>query len=399
MSREAPGGTSGDPVRVVRIIARLNVGGPARHVVLLSAGTQARYPTLLVAGSVQRGEADMSGFARERGVAFLRIPELGRTLHPLNDVVAFWKLWRLCRAARPYIVHTHTAKAGTLGRLAAWLAGVPVRVHTFHGHVFHGYFGRLKTLFFITVERALARITTKFVAISPRQAKDVARHLRLPPDRVGVIPLGLDLDRFLTADAEQERQRFRQEIGVGEDVVVTMVGRLTAIKNHELAIRAFSRLRHASPRFLLALVGGGEEEERLRELASRLGLAERVRFLGWRRDLEAVYYGSDVIAVTSDNEGTPVCLIEALACGRAVVATNVGGVADVLEEGRLGLLIPPQDEAAFVQALEALAQPVRRRELADRARRAITERYGIRRLLSDMEGLYDQLLAQRSGHS
>jgi len=340
VSRDAPAATSGVPVRVVRIIARLNVGGPAWHVVLLSAGTQARYPTLLVAGSVQRGEADMSGFARERGVPFLSIPELGRTLHPLNDVVAFWKLWRLCRTARPHIVHTHTAKAGTLGRLAAWLAGVPVRVHTFHGHVFHGYFGRLKTLFVITVERALARITTKFVAISPRQAKDVARYLGLPLDRVGVIPLGLDLDRFLRADAELERRRFREDIGARSDVVVTMVGRLTAIKNHELALRAFARLPHGSPRFLLVLVGGGEEEGRLRRMASQLGLAERVRFLGWRRDLEAVYYGSDVVALTSDNEGTPVCLIEALACGRAVVATNVGGVADVLEEGRLGLLVP-----------------------------------------------------------
>jgi len=395
VSREAPGGTSGDPVRVVRIIARLNVGGPARHVVLLSAGTQARYPTLLVAGSVQRGEADMSGFARERGVAFLRIPELGRTLHPLNDVVAFWKLWRLCRAARPYIVHTHTAKAGTLGRLAAWLAGVPVRVHTFHGHVFHGYFGRLKTLFVITVERALARITTKFVAISPRQAKDVARYLGLPLDRVGVIPLGLDLDRFLRADAELERRRFREDIGARSDVVVTMVGRLTAIKNHELALRAFARLPHGSPRFLLVLVGGGEEEGRLRRLASQLGLAERVRFLGWRRDLEAVYYGSDIVALTSDNEGTPVCLIEALACGRAVVATNVGGVADVLEEGRHGLLVPPRDEAALARALLTLADGSARERFGMTGRTSIRERYGVQRLVRDVERLYDELVAQR----
>src|SRR5439155_145014 len=234
----------------------------------------------------------------------------------LIDVVAFWKLWWLCRTARPHIVHTHTAKAGTLGRLAAWLAGVPVRVHTFHGHVFHGYFGRLKTLWFITVERALARITTQVVAISPRQAQDVARYLRLPAERVGVIPLGLDLDRFLTADAELERRRFREDIGAGSEVVVTMVGRLTAIKNHELALRAFARLPQGSPQFLLVLVGGGEEEGRLRELVAQLGLAERVRFLGWRSDLEAVYYGSDIVALSSDNEGTPVCLIEALACGR-----------------------------------------------------------------------------------
>src|SRR2546426_654585 len=235
----------------------------------------------------------MSGFARERGVAFLSIPELGRTLHPLNDVVALWKLWRLCRTARPHIVHTHTAKAGTLGRLAAWLAGVPVRVHTFHGHVFHGYFGRLKTLCFITLERALARITTQVVAISPRQAKDVARYLRLPAERVGVIPLGLDLDRFLTADADLERRRF----------------------------------------------------------------------------------GSDIVALTSDNEGTPVCLIEALACGRAVVATNVGGVADVLEEGRHGLLVPPRDEAALARALLTLADGSARERFGMTGRTSMRERY------------------------
>jgi len=364
-------------------------------VVLLSAGTQARYPTLLVAGSVQRGEADMSGLARERGVPFFSIPELGRTLHPLNDVVAFWKLWRLCRTARPHIVHTHTAKAGTLGRLAAWLAGVPVRVHTFHGHVFHGYFGRLKTLCFITLERALARITTQVVAISPRQAKDVARYLRLPAERVGVIPLGLDLDRFLTADAELERRRFREDIGARSDVVVTMVGRLTAIKNHELALRAFARLPHESPRFLLVLVGGGEEEGRLRELVAQLGLAERVRFLGWRSDLEAVYYGSDIVALTSDNEGTPVCLIEALACGRAVVATNVGGVADVLEEGRHGLLVPPRDEAALARALLTLADGSARERFGMTGRTSMRERYGVQRLVRDVERLYDELLAQR----
>ena len=380
---------------MVRIIARLNIGGPAWHVVLLSAGTQARYPTLLVAGSVQRGEADMSGLARERGVPFFSIPELGRTLHPLNDVVAFWKLWRLCRTARPHIVHTHTAKAGTLGRLAAWLAGVPVRVHTFHGHVFHGYFGRLKTLWFITVERALARITTQVVAISPRQAQDVARYLRLPAERVGVIPLGLDLDRFLTADAELERRRFREDIGAGSDVVVTMVGRLTAIKNHELALRAFARLPQGSPQFLLVLVGGGEEEGRLRELVAQLGLAERVRFLGWRSDLEAVYYGSDIVALTSDNEGTPVCLIEALACGRAVVATNVGGVADVLEEGRHGLLVPPRDEAALARALLTLADGSARERFGMAGRTSMRERYGVQRLVRDVERLYDELLAQR----
>ena len=161
--------------------------------------------------------------------------------------------------------------------------------------------------------------------------------------------------------------------------------------------RALARLLHGSPRFLLALVGGGEEEGRLRELASRLGLAERVRFLGWRRDLAAVYYGSDIVALTSDNEGTPVCLIEALACGRAVVATNVGGVADVLEEGRLGLLVPPRDEAALARALLTLADGSARERFGTTGSTAIGERYGVQRLVRDVERLYDELLAQRPG--
>jgi len=381
--------------RVVRVIARLNVGGPAWHVVLLSAGTELRYPTVLVAGSVPHGESDMSGLATERGVELLRIPELGRTVRPLDDLVALWKLWRLFRATRPEVVHTHTAKAGTLGRLAAWLAGVPIRVHTFHGHVFHGYFGGFKTFLFLTVERILARLTTKVVAISPRQADDLRRYLRVPAERITVIPLGLDLDRFVEADAEAERQGFRRSIGAGSEVVVAMVGRLTAIKNHALAIRALARLSGTLPAFLLVIVGGGEEEPALRNLVARLGLEKSVRFLGWRRDLEAVYYGSDVVALSSDNEGTPVCLIEALACGRPVVATTVGGVPDLLEEGRLGILVPPRDEAAFADALFAVGNAPGRENRAVRPASSIARRYGVERLVADIERLYDDLVALR----
>jgi len=381
--------------RVVRVIARLNVGGPAWHVVLLSAGTERRYPTVLVAGNIPRGELDMSGLATELGVELLRIPELGRTVRPLDDLVALWKLWRMFRATRPEVVHTHTAKAGTLGRLAAWLAGVPIRVHTFHGHVFHGYFGRVKTFLFLTVERILARLTTKVVAISPRQADELRRYLRVPAERIAVIPLGLDLGRFVAADAAVERQGFRRSIGAGSEVVVAMVGRLTAIKNHALAIRALARLSGTLPAFLLVIVGGGEEEPALRNLVARLGLDQSVRFLGWRRDLEAVYYGSDVVALSSDNEGTPVCLIEALACGRPVVATNVGGVPDLLEEGRLGILVPPRDEAAFADALLGVANATGGMNHASTPGSSIARRYGVERLVGDVERLYDELVAAR----
>jgi len=382
-------------VRVIRAIARLNVGGPAWHAVLLTAGTRARYPTLLAIGQSGAHEGDASALAEQHGAGdqVIRVPGLGRDIGLLGDLRALWTLWRLCRQYKPDIVHTHTAKAGALGRLAAWLAGVPVRVHTFHGHVFHGYFARWKTALYIRVERALARITTRIVAISARQARELREYLRLAADRISVIPLGFDLRRFQVAERQAACARFRAAIGARPDqTVITMVGRLTAIKNHPLAFAALAGL--GRPDVLLVLVGGGEEAERLRALARSLGIERQVRFAGWWHDLEAVYYGSDIVALSSDNEGTPVCLIEALACGRAVVATDVGGVADVLEEGRRGLLVPPGRVDAFAEALRRLLDPAERAryEAADAA--AVVERYGITRLVADVEALYDELLTQ-----
>jgi len=386
---------SPERIRVLRAIARLNVGGPAWNAVLLTAGTRARYPTVLAVGATGPHEADMSGLAEEHGVRLLRIPGLGRQVHLADDLRALWSLWRLCRRIRPEIVHTHTAKAGTLGRLAAWLAGVPVRVHTFHGHVFRGYFGRWQTAIYIAIERLLARITTRIVAISPRQEDDLRNYLRLDKRQVSVIPLGFDLSRFLNADVEAARRRFREGLQAGERIVVTMVGRLTAIKNHALAVRSLAAVASTTPNLLLVLVGGGEEEPALRALAQELGVSDRVRFAGWWDDLEAVYYGSDVVALSSNNEGTPVCLIEALACGRPVIATDVGGVADVLGEGAFGIMVPAGEEAAFAAALRRMLDPGERARLEGRGRASVLSRYDVARLVTDVEALYDELLEER----
>ena len=380
-------------IRVIRAIARLNVGGPAWNAVLLSAGTRARYPTLLAIGSTGANEADATALAVRQSVDVVRIPGLGRDIRFLGDLRALWAFWRLCRRVRPDIVHTHTAKAGTLGRLAAWLAGIPVRVHTFHGHVFHGYFPRWQTAIYIAIERLLARITTRIVAISPRQAEELRRYLRVRPGKITVVPLGFELRRFAQADGSAARRRFRAALSVKPDqVVITMVGRLTAIKNQTLALRAFALLQDTDA--VLALVGGGEDEARLRELASSLGIDARVRFAGWWDDLEAVYYGSEIIALSSDNEGTPVCLIEALACGRAVVATEVGGVADVLENGRFGVLVPPGQIEPFAAALRRLLVSAERRHYEGAGQAAALERYDVQRLVDDVEALYDELLLE-----
>ncbi len=382
-------------IRVVRVIARLNVGGPAWHVVIVTAGTQGVYPTILATGTVGPGERDISGLAEARGVSLYRVPGLRRDASLLGDMRALWSLWRLFLRLRPQIVHTHTAKAGALGRLAALLARVPVRVHTFHGHVLHGYFGRRRTAVFLLIERLLARITTRVVAISPSQAEELSRLLGLDRRQVVVVPLGLELAHFVTTDADAARRRFRDQIGAGDRVVVTMVGRLTPIKNHALALHALADAARQARNLLLVLVGGGEEELALRALAHELGVEDRVRFAGWWEDLEAVYYGSDVVALSSTNEGTPVCLIEALACGRPVIATNVGGVGDVLAGGVFGLLVQPEDVSAFAAALVRFANPLERATFEQRGRERILREYDGDRLVKNIEALYDELLGGR----
>lgn len=379
---------------VVRVIARLNVGGPAQHVMNLSGGLAQRYPTLLVAGQVDAGEADMSGQAEARRVELHPLPELGRRIHPWQDVVALVKLVRLFRRVRPQIVHTHTAKAGTLGRIAALLARVPVRVHTFHGHVFRGYFGPSTTRLVLMIERLLARTSTRIVTISESQASELVGEFRLcSRERVEVVPLGLDLEPFRGERIAAVRGELRRELDAEDRPIVTIVGRLVPIKNHHLFVEMAAALRSQGRSCLFVIVGGGTETERLQAQVSALGLTDEVRFLGWRSDLDRIYADSDVVVLSSNNEGTPVCLIEALAAGCAVVSTEVGGVADVLEHGRLGVLTPPGDAQALSRAVgDLLDRPELRQELGRRGALAVPARFGVTRLLQDVEALYDRLL-------
>lgn len=381
---------------VVRVIARLNVGGPAHHVINLSHGLARQYPTLLVAGQVDEGEADMSDEAVQKGVELLVFPELGRRVRPWQDLVALAKLIRLFRRVRPEVVHTHTAKAGTLGRIAAVIARVPVRIHTFHGHVFRGYFGPLTTWLVLGVERLLARFSTRIVAISQSQAAEISERFRIcPRSRIEVIPLGLDLDRFRPERIEATRGELRSELGAGDCPIVTIVGRLVPIKNHDLFLEVAALLRRQGRECLFVVVGGGPEAERLQLRSKELDLTEQVRFLGWRKDLDRIYADSDLVVLTSNNEGTPVSLIEALASGCAVVSTDVGGVSDVLEQGRLGVLAPPGDATAFAHAIaDLLDQPEVRRELGRRGAIAARSRFGVDRLLREVEELYGRLLGR-----
>ncbi len=392
---------SDHPVLVHRLIARLNTGGPAMHVVhLAEALDSTRFRTRLITGRITEDEGDMTYYARERGVAVTEIAGMSRLLSPLRDLRSFLTLFRLFRRERPAIVHTHTAKAGTVGRLAAMAAGVPVIIHTFHGHVLGGlYFSRFKTRFFLGIERRLARATHRLVVLTQDQAREMAEDLRVaPPDRFAVIPLGLNLQPFADTDRAAARSRLRAELGIEEDrPVVGIVGRMVPVKNHELLFDAMALLQkrmESAPH--LIVVGSGERERALRAHVTAKGLDGVVHWLGWRDDLPQVFPAFDVTALTSFDEGTPVSLIESLASGTPVVSLAVGGVSEILERGELGRLVDSASVDEVADAIEGVLASPPSIEETERTQGLVLERFSIRRLAGDIERLYEDAL-RRTG--
>ena len=385
------------PVLIHRVIARLNVGGPAMHVVnLAKALNDGPWRTRLVAGSVSETEGDMEYYAAERGVEVTHLAELSREISLLDDVRTFWALYRLFRRERPAVVHTHTAKAGTLGRLAAILAGVPVRVHTFHGHVLGGgYFSPLKTRVFLEIERQLARGTHRLVVLTHGQAQEMSLDLGVAGrEKFAVIPLGLELERFGAVDRQETRRRTREGLGLTpETLAVGIVGRMVPIKNHELFLDVLAELRSTAPHPVLGVVvGAGEREAHLKAVAASLGLEDGILWLGWRRDLPELYSALDAVALTSHDEGTPVALLEALAAGVPVVARDVGGVAEVLGEAGAGKVVARDaDLGAWARALEGAATGP---EVPSHVRSGVVARFAIGRLAADVASLYRTELAR-----
>lgn len=408
------------PVRILRIIARLNVGGPAIQAISLTSELSSdRYQSMLVCGNVSTYEGDMGYLAAEKGVQPFSVPELGREISIVSDWKAFLALRKIIKRFKPHIIHTHTAKAGTLGRLAAISVNLSSRpktrirvVHTFHGHIFHSYFGFLKTFIFIRIERLLARFTDRVIAISELQKSDICDHFRVAKrDRVSVIPLGFDLSGF--NDCEKYRKIVRQKYLANEPneaFLVGAIGRLTAVKNHSLLLEAFKCIndqgKGESFRFLI--VGDGELRTDLIHEATELGLRDKVIFVGWQREMPPIYGALDAVVITSKNEGTPVTLIEAMASGKPVVATDVGGVRDLLggseremhgafELARNGILVPPGDAKAFADALIFIKENKEIcARMADNSKNFAVEMYSIERLLDDIKSLYGELLETKS---
>jgi glycosyltransferase involved in cell wall biosynthesis len=390
----------GDRLRVLQVIGRLNMGGPA-HIAALLGGRRFypdRYEVRLVHGTLAPGEESLADLAVEEGAAMRFLPELRQPVNPLHDSEALLKLIRLARSFRPDVVHTHTAKAGFLGRQAALAVRPrPAIVHTYHGHVLEGYFGAAKARLYLELERALARVSDCLIGVSQATVDDLVRLGVAPRERFRVLPLGLDLDR-LAEDDDGSRAAARDELGVGVDeILLVFVGRVVPIKRLDVLLQALAQARPSGPRLWLAVVGDGEERPRLERQAGELGIAGEVLFLGYRRELRSVFAAADVAVLSSDNEGTPVSLIEAAAAGLPAVATDVGGVCEVVSE-ETGILVPRGDAGALASALvEMAADGERRVRFGAAARSRAIGRYGADRLLGDTDALYRELLAARRG--
>jgi glycosyltransferase involved in cell wall biosynthesis len=389
---------SDQPVRVLRVIARLNMGGPALHVAYLTAGLAKRgYETTLVAGSLARGEDSMAFVADELGIEVERIEELHREISPLRDAVAIVRLARLIRRVRPHILHTHTAKAGAVGRLAALLAGdarPPIVVHTFHGHVLRGYFDPLRTAGFRLLERWLATKSTALVAVSPQVRDDLVSLGVAPRERFVVVRVGIELEQRVAAERDG-RGESRRVLGIGPDrFAVGWIGRMTGVKRTDDVLRAFRRLRDRGVDACLCMIGDGPDRPAVERRAHELGLMRDTFFLGYQEEVAPFYAAFDAMILPSINEGTPVSAIEALAAGRPVVATRVGGVPDVIREGEDGFLVEPGDVDALAERLARLAaDPELRERLGAAGRARVIPRYSVERLVDDIDLLYRSLLA------
>jgi len=399
-------------MKILRIIARLNIGGPARNAVLLTEGFS---DTVLVCGEVDGTEGDMIYLAKQKGIRPIIVEELGRELSWKNDWTAFWRIYRIIQREKPDIIHTHTAKAGALGRMAGILYRLlrrpPLKqwrtprndvskchceaagrsnlilIHTFHGHVFSGYFGKFKTVFFIWTEKFLALFTDKIITVSENLKKELVKKYRITPEKkISVIELGFELDELLKLPLRENRGT----INIG------IVGRLVPIKNHKMLFKSVCRGGFQTLPYRIIIIGDGELRLELEKYAEELGVKDKVEFRGWVKDLRAIYEELDIVALTSLNEGTPVSLIEAMAGARPVIATKVGGVSDIVKDGVNGYFVESENVDEFSKKLtELVRNPEKRGVFGINGRKMAQERFAKERLIKDTERLYNNLLDKR----
>jgi len=397
-------------VKVLHILNRFNLGGPTFYAGFLTKYLGDEYKTILIGGKNGDYEESSSFILDEMDVEYSVIHELQRELNPYKDYIAYRKIKEIIKKEKPDIVHTHAAKAGFLGRLAAIEEKVPVVVHTFHGHVFHSYFGKLKTNMFIRMEKFFAKSTNKIIAISKLQKEEIRKYLNLSDEKITVLPIGIDIDKF-SVNKIEKRYSFRKKYNLSDDdIVIGIVGRLVPIKNHSMFIKSFLMLKKylSSDRKIKAfIIGDGELKNELLQLCKELGLKvwqkgqklndADIYFTSWIKDTTFIYNGLDIVALTSLNEGTPITLIEAQACGKPVVATNVGGVADTLIDKVTGFLSSSNDFYDFYfNMLNLVLDDKLRKEMGNAGYSFVKNKYDYKILINNMRKLYSELLGARN---
>ena len=388
----------------MRVIARLNVGGPAIHATLLTQRLNPeRFDSRLVTGVEGEHEGNMidlmaQSLETENGFSPIKpivLPNLGREIAPQHDLHTLQILVRLMRRQRPHIAHTHTAKAGFVGRVAARIARVPVVIHTFHGNIFQGYFGPAKTRLFVGIERTLARSTDRIIVLSEQQQAEILALGIGRASQFETIPLGLNLEPFVKAD--KWRGQLRAELGVNARTpLIGIVARLVPIKAIHLFLEAAQSVLKTRPDALFLVVGDGELRAELEAQSRALGIENSVRFMGFRADLPRIYADLSCVVLCSLNEGLPVAIIEALSAARPVVATDVGSVKNLVTSGETGILVPAQDIGALAAGItRVLNEPEIAQGWGLAGRERVYPTLGIGRLVEDIESLYERILREK----
>jgi len=396
-------------IKITHIITRLDMGGSAQNTLLTALNHDPqRYNVRLIKGSTH--ESAMTGeetelinkqlaTAKKQGIKLVDIPSLVRRISPLKDIKSFVYIFLILRTSKPDIVHTHTSKAGLIGRLAAWMARVPMIIHTPHGHVFYGHFGRSLSRIFLQMEKLLGRITDHLIALTPEEGNDYLSLRVSRPNNTSVIHSGVDVRRFI--EGTKERTRKRKELGIPLDAIaVGYVGWLLPIKGVTYLVSAMAKVLERHPKSLLVLVGKGddkaEEEIKLKEQVEKSGLDDKVRFLGWRSDVDEIMGCFDIFVLPSLNEGMGRVLVEAMAAGLPIVASRVGGIPDLLKDGQTGILVPPADATALENAIFDLIEDKEKRKRLGQAGTKMCQHYSTEAMVERIENLYTALLEKHS---
>ena len=387
--------------KILRIINRFNLGGPTYNAAYLTKYLEPDYETLLIGGQHDESEKSSMHILDNLGLKPIIIPEMQRSLNPYKDQIAFKKIQNIIKEFKPDIVHTHAAKAGALGRRAAYKMGVNQIYHTFHGHVFHSYFGNFKTRIFKEIEKNLAKKSTKIIAISEIQKSELSKiHKICPENKIEVIPLGFDLERFNT-DKDSKRKEFRKKWNLKEnEIAIGIIGRLVPIKNHKFFVDAIQEvLKNSKVPIRAFIVGDGEEKQNIINYIKNKNLDFSLNYnpatfhlTSWIKEIDRVNSGMDIICLTSLNEGTPVSLIEAQASGKPIVSTKTGGIENIVLENKTALLSEKNDLHNFSKNLLSLVNDSNKRKLFSKFGLEKSKDFHYDQLVNNIKNLYEDKL-------